>query len=49
MIALVWIELVDVLKMIAALLSIVLSGRKMYRLCHFVYRKLKNKRKKPTE
>ncbi|MCL9660876.1 hypothetical protein SK066_21665 [Paenibacillus hunanensis] len=46
MIALVLIEFADVLKMIAASLSIVLSGRRLYRL---VRRKLKNKQKKPTE
>ncbi|MFD1884691.1 hypothetical protein [Paenibacillus wenxiniae] len=46
MIALVLIEFVDVLKMIAASLSIALSGRKLYRL---VRRKLKNKQKKTTD
>jgi hypothetical protein len=46
MIALVLIEFVDVLKMIAASLSITLSGRKLYRL---VRRKLKNKQKKTTD
>lgn len=45
MIALVLIEFVDVLKGVAASLSIALSGRKLYRI---IRRKFKDK-KEPTE
>ncbi|WP_322925397.1 hypothetical protein [Paenibacillus campi] len=45
MIALVLMELVDILKAFAAALSIVLSARKLYRIVRRVFKH----KKKPTE
>ncbi|WP_411344869.1 hypothetical protein ACE3MZ_01890 [Paenibacillus sp. WLX1005] len=48
MIVLVWMEFVYVLKAVAASLSIVLSGRKLYRIARRK-RQDQNKQKKTTE